>query len=60
MYDALSETYRLHCKAIEKRQELLKNHPNIFCREEIEKQIDKLQGEAKIMKVEIDSGKNLS
>lgn len=60
MYDALSETYRLHCKAIEKRQELLKEKPDIFCREVIEKQLDKLQAEAKIMKVEIDSGKNLS
>jgi hypothetical protein len=60
MQDKLSETYGLYIKAIEKRQELLKEFPAIYCREEIEKQLDKLIHEAGIMAAEIRSGKNLS
>jgi hypothetical protein len=58
MQDTLSETYRLHLKAIETRQRMLKNIPKV--KEKLEQQIDQLQKEASIMKIEIDSGKNLS
>lgn len=54
----LTETYLAHLKAIETRQRMLKCIPKV--REKLEAQIDKLQAEAKIMKVEIESGKNLS
>lgn len=58
MHDELVKTYRLHLKAIETRQRMLKNIPKV--KEKLEQQIDQLQKEASIMKIEIDSGKNLS
>lgn len=56
--DAMTETYLGHCKAIADRQRMLKVMPKV--KDKIESEIDKLQAEAKIMKIEIESGKNLS